>query len=120
MQWTEAALPSLVVRDGSVVLTCKKKGSLQKLQDLGFRVEVLYRNMLVCNVRMVETALHYALWGNRHRLWRVAGAGSYYNRPAQIQEQLEHAVVATVFVVYAPVALKHRFQFADGLPLCDA
>ena len=69
--------PSLVVRDGSIVLECKRKGGLKKLMDLGFRVEVLYRNKLVCNVRMVETGLHYALWGNRNRLWRHNGAGSY-------------------------------------------
>jgi hypothetical protein len=110
--------PSLLVRDGSVVLQCKRLGGLEQLKALGFHVQVLYRNMLVCNVRSVETALHSALWDNVNRLWRVPGAGSYYNRPEQIQEQLKHAVIATVFVVYAPVALKHRFQFARGLPLC--
>ena len=110
--------PSLVVRDGSIVLECKRKGGLKNLKDLGFRVEVLYRNKLGCNVRMVETGLLYALWGNRkNRLWRHTGAGSYYNRPEQIQEQLEHAVIATVFVVYAPVTLQHRFRFASSLPL---
>jgi hypothetical protein len=111
--------PSLVVRDGSVVIKCHHLGCLEKLQDLGFRVEVLYRNMLVCNVRSVETGLHYAFWHNASRLWRVPGAGSYYNRPKQIQEQLEHAVIATVFIVYAPLTLLHRFKFASGLPLCN-
>ena len=97
---------------------CKRKARLKNLTDLGFRVEVLYRNKLVCIVRMVETGLHYALWGKRKkRLWRHNGAGSYYNRPEQIQEQLEHAVIATVFVVYAPVTLQPRFRFASSLPL---
>ncbi len=109
--------PSLVVRDGSVVLQCKRLGELKKLEALGFCVEVLYRNMLVCNVRSVETALHHALWDNVNRLWRVPGAGSYYNRPAQLQEQLNHAVIASVFVVYAPLTMQHRFKFASGLPL---
>ena len=112
--------PSLVVRDGSVVLRCKHLGGLQQLEALGFHVEVLYRNMLVCNVRSVETGLHRALWHNASRLWRVPGAGSYYNRPEQIKEQLEHAVIATVFIVYAPLTLLHRFKFASGLPLCNA
>ena len=110
--------PSLVVRDGSIVLECKRKGGFKKLKDLGFHVEVLYRNMLVCNARMVETGLHKALWDNRNRLWRCIGAGSYYNRPEQIKEQLKNAVIATVFVVYAPVTLQHRFRFASSLPLC--
>ena len=79
---------------------------------------MLYRNMLVCNARMVETGLHKALWDNRNRLWRCIGAGSYYNRPEQIKEQLKNAVIATVFVVYAPVTLQHRFRFASSLPLC--
>jgi hypothetical protein len=35
---------------------CHRLGGLEKLQALGFRVEVLYRNMLVCNVRSVELA----------------------------------------------------------------
>jgi hypothetical protein len=111
--------PSLVVRDGSVVIRCHRLGCLEKLQDLGFRVEVLYRSMLVCNVRSVETGLHDAFWHNTSRLWRVPGAGSYYNRPEQIREQLEHAVIATVFIVYAPLTLLHRFKFASGLPLCN-
>jgi hypothetical protein len=110
--------PSLVVRDGSVVIKCRRQGELRKLEALGFPVEVLYRNMLVCNVRSVETALHYALWDNANRLWRVPGAGSYYNRPEQIKEQLDHAVIASVFVVYAPLTLQPRLQFASGLPLC--
>ena len=43
--------PSLLVRDGSVVLQCKRLGGLEQLKALGFRAEVLYRSMLVCNVR---------------------------------------------------------------------
>ena len=113
-------VPSLTVRDGSVTLRCKRRGGLQALRTLGFQVEVLYRNLLYCNAHSVETALQTACWDSPNRLWRCNGAGSYLNRPHQIQEQLKNAVISTVFIVYAPLTLRHRFLFARNLPLYAA
>jgi hypothetical protein len=68
-------------------------------------------------LRQVETAIHVALKDCPNRLWSYTGSGSCRNRPEQIQEQLEQAWLGSVFVAYAPLFLKHNFEFAPSLPL---
>jgi hypothetical protein len=109
--------PALTARDGSAPLMYKRRGCRERLEALGFTIQVLYHNVLYCNLRQVETALHVALKDCPNRLWRRAGSGSYSNRPEQIREQLEQAWLGCVFVVYAPLSLKDNFEFAPTLPL---
>ncbi len=110
-------LPALTVRNESVPIICKRNGGRQQLEALGFTIQVLYQNVLYCNLRQVETALHVALKDCPNRLWRLTGAGGYKNRPEQIKEQLDQAWLGSVFVAYAPLSLKHNFKFAPDLPL---
>jgi hypothetical protein len=110
-------LPALTARDGSASLMCKWKGGREQLEALGFNIQVLYQNVLYCNLRQVETALHVALKDCPNRLWRYTGCGGYRNRPEQIEEQLEQACLGSVFVAYAPLSLQQNFKFAPSLPL---
>jgi hypothetical protein len=110
-------LPALTARDGSAPIMCKRTGCREQLEMLGFTIKVLYQNVLYCNLRQVEIALHVALKDCPNRLWRYTGSGSYRNRPEQIQEQLDQAWLGSVFVAYAPLSLKHNFDFAPSLPL---
>ncbi len=110
--------PALTARDGSAPIMCQRIGCREQLEVLGFTIKVLYHNVLYCNLRQVETALHVALKDCPNRLWRCAGTGSYRNRPEQIREQLEQAWLGSVFVAYAPLSLKDNFEFAPSLPLC--
>ena len=111
-------LPALTARDKTIApLMCKKSGCRRHLEALGFTIEVLYHNVLCCNIRSVETGLHVALKDSPNRLWRCTGSGSYRNRPEQIQEQIAEAWLGCVFIVYAPISLKHTFEFAPSLPL---
>jgi hypothetical protein len=109
--------PALTARDGSAPIMCKRRGCRDQLEKLGFTIQVLYQNVLYCNLRQVETALHVALKDCPNRLWRYAGAGGYRNRPEQIREQLDQAWLGSVFVAYAPLSLKNKFDFAPSLPL---
>ncbi len=111
-------LPALTARDKTIApLMCRKSGCRRRLEALGFTIEVLYHNVLYCNIRSVETGLHVALKDSPNRLWRCAGSGSYRNRPEQIQQQIDQAWLGSVFIVYAPISLKHTFEFAPSLPL---
>ena len=110
-------LPALTARNGSAPLMCKRNGCREQLEALGFTIQVLYQNVLYCNIRQVETALHVAFKDCPNRLWRYTGSGSYKNRPEQIQEQLDQAWLGSVFIAYAPLSLKHNFAFASNLPL---
>jgi hypothetical protein len=110
-------LPALIARNGSAPIMCKRKGSREQLEALGFTIQVLYQNVLYVNIRQVETALHVAFKDHPNRLWRCTGSGSYKNRPEQIQEQLDQAWLGSVFVAYAPLSLKQNFDFAPSLPL---
>jgi len=109
-------LPAITARDGTVI-KCKKPGCRIKLEAQGFRMEAIWRSMLYCNVRSVETGLHVALTASPNRLWRCNGTGSYRNRPEQIKTQLDEQWVCCVFVAYAPVSLQQNFDFAPSLPL---
>ena len=68
-------LPALIARNGSAPIMCKRKGSREQLEALGFTIQVLYQNVLYVNIRQVETALHVAFKDHPNRLWRCTGSG---------------------------------------------
>jgi hypothetical protein len=98
--------------------------------------EVLHRSSLAYNVRVLETGLHRRFKESLNRLWQLTGAGSYHTKPEDIQVhsaalamcaiifslclsqqyQQDNALISSLFIVYAPLAVADDLLFTSNLP----
>ena len=75
------------------------------------QVEVLHTSSFAFNCRVLETGLHRRFKKSINRLWQKTGAGSYRLKPEDIQFQQDNALITTLFLVYAPLAVAENLLF---------